>query len=101
MTSSISFEVRWNRKPKNDRTLSFKLAPARWNGGKTAVAKRGITFSPSSHTFTRDNWETPVTITITYPENSTDIRDLDMRVRHKVGNDGKGTLFLVDVIDND
>ena len=95
--SDVTFYLKWNKKPRNDRPVFLKLSPVGWSGGKKAVRNRGITYSTQHLTFTADNWEEAQAVTITYPDSKKWHRDLEMRLVHKVGSNWKGTLAYVDV----
>ena len=40
-------------------------------------------------------------ISITYPEDTTGIQDLEMHLKHRVGKNWKGRRFKVNVVDDD
>ena len=118
---SVTFHLKWTKSLSQNRVVFVKLSPRDWKGGKNAVAKRGITYSNTGdnahdgkqHTFTPDNWQDPVTFTITFPETTAADRDLEMKLVHAIGandkgknqkntqHNWKGTLFELLVDDND
>ncbi len=101
---SLTFYFMLSQEPQKDREVFIKLAKIgkKYQSDKKAMNLRGITFEPGQTlTFGPDNWHKEQSITITYPENNKDRRNLDMQLKHKIGSNWRGALVNVNVCDND